>query len=171
MKYLLLLILLLPTLLQAKDLRIGILGLTYHLDKQYDQIASNMPRKIDRNGFLVWHPEINISYINENKILNFTYLKDCLNNDSFHIGYGKEWAVNSELKFGTILGILKRRDPILVEKSNGQYRIRYEEMLIPYPQIYADKSFKLNDSYDLSIQASTSVVLTHVNIGINYAGF
>ena len=170
MKYLLLL-LLLPSLLLAKDLRVGILGLTYHLYKQYDQIAKNMPRKIDSNGFLVWHPEINISYVNENKIINFTYLKDCLDNDSFHIGYGKEWTVNSNLKFGTMLGVLKRREPIVVEKDNGQYRIKYEEMIIPYPQIYAEKSFKINDGYNLSIQASTSVVLTHINIGINYAGF
>lgn len=170
MKYLLLL-LLLPSLLLAKDLRVGLLGLTYHLDRQYDEIASIMPRKIDSAGFFVWHPEINVSYINEDAIFNFTYLKDCLDNDSYHAGYGKQWIVNSNLKFGMIVGIFKRKEPVIVVKPSGSLRIRYNDLLIPYPQVYVDRSFKLNDNYDLSIQASSSIILTHVNIGINYGGF
>lgn len=167
MKYLLIILFSLNA--NSKNIRIGILGLTYHLAKQYDFISNNMPRKLDKNGYLVWHPELNISYINDNNnIFNFTYLKDCLNNDSFHIGYGKQWVINKNLKSGFILGLLKRKDPILISNNIKGNRIEYEDNLIPYPQIYLEKLIIINNNFDLSIQASSSIILTHINLGLSF---
>lgn len=165
-----LLILLISKITMADSFNISNLGLTYHgTYTDTKSVTDVMKRKVTNNGRVAQHIELNLTYTKaDDTFINTTILRDCFDNTAYHLGYGKQWALNDDktLYSSLSLGLYVRPTVKEVAMDWGNRSNGYDTMIVPW--LGLKKNVKLTEDVSLSLQVNTNYVLTHGTIGFEF---
>ena len=180
MKYIILLLLLLPSTAYADSLEIHLQGLTIHGFQNTGDVSKRMPRKIDDNGQAVLTPGFAIAWNKNDWIFSQSFVKDCYDNFASSTLFGRQWNTkipNLTLQF--LGGVYIRERPLLCIEG-----VCFEAVDIPWkirstlgnndidiiPMAFGGINYRqsLGKRAYLHVNLFTNVVLTHFTTGIGW---
>ena len=153
---------------QAKSLSLGLLGFTYHNIPVSKDIAQQMPRKITSDGLLVWHPEFNLTFKNnESMIFNATLVSDCMGKDAYFLGAGREWDYQNHA-LSLVVGIYAT-EKVKNQKGIPSFIPKDQKYnYFPTPWIGYSYSVPLSQDTSLFFQINTNYFLIHSVTGLKF---
>ncbi len=160
MKYILL-FLLLPISF-ANELTVSVFGLAYH-GLGVGNTGPKIPNKLDKSGALTMHPELNLTYINNNYLYNVTYLKNTYYKNAYNLGFGHRTEIIENLYYGAVGSLY------VFEKTNRINEPRFFDMgdqgILILPWIFLQKDINLSKHHKLSFMLSSNYFLSHLTFG------
>lgn len=122
--------LLATTNVSATELSIAPGGMTLHYIPVSSNLAENMPRRITDDGRFVWNPGLFVNYRNERGLfVSGGMVKDCYNNWAGYALAGREWIIESWLRWGLIGGLYGRQLPNVVQHRSDGSTVIIEDAL------------------------------------------
>lgn len=158
-------ILLLSSVANAESLNLGFGALTYH---GVPTDSNLVKREITDNGRLVYNPEIYMLYTDKTeRLYNFTLLKDCYDNWATYFGIGGiVKRFDDTLHSGLLFGLYVRETPVILDRIPMWTLDKIQ--IAPLPFLYLEKTYPLNEKYELSSMITTNIMLTQFLIGVKF---
>ena len=145
----------------AQEKKLSLLGVTFHGFEVSQKSAPTMTNKRSNNGFIALNPQINVSFYEEQKISNVSFVIDCYAHPAMYLGKGKIYQVEENLKLGYMFGLYIRQYP-----GDGEidYMVYGNYQFIPSPSLLAE--YSLNKR--LSIRVNSNLVINFVDLAFSF---
>lgn len=186
MKLLQLILILFASISNADSLTVSPVGLTLHGTEVSNNLTKDMPRKLDKSGVFIWHPEVSLIYKSKSMQYNALYLRDCVDNPAFMVGLGPYWKINKKASYGFIGGVYGRKEykKVVVKKTETEIATTTYTLPPMGPLSYKNKGWEYVPmamgtlSYKIPISKKNSfefnlgsnIVITHLTVGFSFSG-
>lgn len=163
MRNLILIGVLFSTLALADSLDVGLVGLSAHGGmNKYGW--SSAKRKLSETGYVVWNPEVNLTYEHSGWLFNAAYINDCNGYDSVFTGAGYRWSITENFSASFVLGLFYHRELLYNYATSEVTSKKYVVSLAPMVSLQRD--FMFNDTYGAFVNVSSNFFLTHAFAGL-----
>lgn len=163
MRIILILMLFFGSSAAADTVTVGFAGLTYHNLPMVEKDGMFMPRKLDKIGLFVVHPEISLSYKWSNGFtLNSSLVSDCYGNAAGYLGAGKTWTYGNHDLFA-VMGLYVRENAPPTN-MNGIELGRHQ--MLPMPWLGYSYSLPVTQKTSVNVQLSSNYFLNHATLGL-----
>lgn len=164
----------------ATEITVSPIGMTLHGTQIPEVLANAMPKRVDSNGQLVWHPELSILLKTNKTQYSLTFLKDCFDKPAILAGAGEHYNFK-HYKLGWIAGIYAReitKISYIKEINNTYYLVTVRPKADFFniskdlgtwevmPMAFATLSIPISKRLETNI--GTNLVLTHINLGFKF---
>lgn len=150
----------------ARTLSVGLIGVTYHNTEVNSSASEAMPRKLTKDGLFVFHPEVNITSVNDRgHLINTTFLYDCFDKLALNFSLGKEWKHdNHNLNLSGGIYVFEKNEFNKIDViSVPADSIRY---YMPVVWLGYGYTLPVTSDYGLSFQVNTNYFLVYGSVGI-----
>lgn len=154
-------------LASADSLNLGFIGLTSHSGAGMPDPRAYgfMKRKISKTGYVVWNPELNLTYEHKGWLFNATYLRDCMDNPTYFAGVGYQWHIYETFHASIIAGPYVKKEMRLSTKKDPQY-VGTKVSFVPW--ISLQKDFMFTEKVGAFVSVSSNYALTHALTGLKF---
>lgn len=148
----------------ADTISLGLMGVSAHAVGVDDAQWSTMPNKISKTGYVVWNPEINLTYERKGWLVNATYAVDCQGRNSYYVGAGYRWDVNPTFHVAAMAGAFFRTHALYDSKTGKAVRTNKQVLFVPW--VTLEKDFPITNSLSAFASVSSNYALTHAVMGL-----
>ena len=142
------------------SITIGLLGITSHQKVVSTRGWEKMKHKISKTNYVVWNPQINLTYEHSGWLLNATAVQDCYGFGAYYAGAGRSFRLMDTLSLNALVGVYHRKQYIYYDSGDTKRQTLF------MPWIGVQKDFPITERISAFVSLNTNYFLTHALTGI-----